>query len=398
MRLNTKNILLRVRLMTGLYIHIPFCVRKCLYCDFYSLPTGRGPVARRLTELQHEHQPHFLDALAVELARLPDDSKPGTVFIGGGTPTELSDEDFARLFDLMRASADLSGVTEFTCESNPGTLTPAKVDIMLAGGVNRVSLGVQSFTPSVLEFVGRIHSPEEAVEGYELLRRKGVKNINLDFMYGIPGQTLDMLRADLGRAIELGPDHIACYCLIFEEGTPLTELRNKGYLKEVDDDTELEQFQLVREMLTGAGYRHYEISNYARPGFASEHNKLYWGAGEYIGCGPSAHSHWKGRRYGNIRNLEEYNRRLLAGESVLQFEESLTPEARAREALIMYLRRIDGVGQEEFRQATGFDYTQLCGEQIEWLASIGMIDRAGERVRLTPQGVFVSDAVFAELV
>jgi capsular exopolysaccharide synthesis family protein len=213
--------------MAGLYIHIPFCVRKCLYCDFYSLPTGRGPVARRLVELEHESQPDFLDALAVELGRLPQGFKPHTVFIGGGTPTELSDEDFARLFELLGASSDLSGVSEFTCESNPGTLTPAKVDIMLAGGVSRVSLGVQSLTPSVLEFVGRIHSPEEAIEGYELLRRKGVKNINLDFMYGIPGQTKEMLKADLERAIELGPEHIACYCLIFEDGTPLTELRNK---------------------------------------------------------------------------------------------------------------------------------------------------------------------------
>lgn len=384
--------------MPGLYIHIPFCVRKCLYCDFYSLPTGRGPVARRLVELEHESQPDFLDALAVELGRLPAEFKPQTVFIGGGTPTELSDEDFERLFRLVRASSDLSDVSEFTCESNPGTLTPAKVDIMIAGGVNRVSLGVQSLTPSVLEFIGRIHSPEEAIEGYELLRRKGVKNINLDFMYGIPGQSIDMLRADLSRAIESGPEHLACYCLIFEDGTPLTELRNKGYLKEVDDDTELEQYQLVREMLTGAGYRHYEISNYAKPGFESEHNKLYWSAGEYIGCGPSAHSHWRGRRYGNIRNLEEYNRRLLAGESVLQFEESLTPGARAREALVMYLRRIDGVGREEFLRATGFDYEQLCGAQIEWLASIGMLDRTDDRLRLTPQGVFVSDSVFAELI
>lgn len=384
--------------MHGLYIHIPFCVRKCLYCDFYSLPTGRGPVARRLTELQHENQPQFLDALAVELSRLPAGFKPQTVFIGGGTPTELSDEDFARMFELLKSSSDLSDVLEFTCESNPGTLTPAKVDIMLAGGVNRVSLGVQSLTPSVLEFIGRIHSPAEAIEGFALLRRKGVKNINLDFMYGIPGQTTDMLRADLARAIELGPEHIACYCLIFEDGTPLTELRNKGYLKEVDDDTELEQYNVVRDLLTGAGYHHYEISNYARPGFQSEHNKLYWSAGEYIGCGPSAHSHWRGRRYGNIRNLDDYNRRLMAGTSVLQFEESLAPEARAREALVMYLRRIDGVGREEFRAATGYDYMALAADTMAHLEDIGMIQSVGDRLRLTPQGVFVSDAVFAELV
>lgn len=384
--------------MSGLYLHIPFCVRKCLYCDFYSIPTGKGPVARRLGELEMEHQPGFIEALDREMASAPPAFQPTTVFFGGGTPTELSDPDFQRLFEVVQRRVDVSRVTEWTCESNPGTLTESKVDIMLAAGVNRVSLGVQSLTPSVLEFIGRIHSPDEAIEGYHLLRRKGLRNINLDFMYGIPGQTLAMLEQDLRAAIALGPDHIACYCLIFEDGTPLTELRNKGYLKEVDDDTELEQYQLVRSLLTGAGYEHYEISNYARPGFQSAHNLLYWSAGEYLGFGPSAHSHWQGRRFGNIRSLDEYVRRLLAGESVRQFEEQLDPEARAREALIMCLRRIDGVSREEFRQRTGFDLDGLCGGQLAWLQEIGMIAFDGERVRLTPQGVFVSDAVFAELV
>lgn len=384
--------------MSGLYIHIPFCVRKCLYCDFYSIPTGKGPVPRRLADLPMEGQPGFLDALDREFAGAPSDFIPESVFIGGGTPTELSDDEFERLFDLIHRRFNLSHVSEWSCESNPGTLTPRKVDIMLSAGVNRVSLGVQSLTPSVLEFIGRIHSPDEAIDGYRLLRDKGVQNINLDFMYGIPGQTIDMLRADLQRAVELSPEHLACYCLIFEDGTPLTELRNKGYLKEVDDDAELQQYQMVRELLTGAGYLHYEISNYCRPGRESCHNKLYWGAGEYVGFGPSAHSHWKGRRFGNIRNLEEYNHRLLSGRSVLQFEEALSPEARAREALVMYLRRMGGVSRGEFRSATGYDYADLCREEIDWLKQIGMLQDDGEHLRLTPEGVFVSDAVFAELV
>jgi len=384
--------------MPGLYIHIPFCVRKCLYCDFYSLPTGRGPVPKRLAELSMEHQPGFLDALDLELSQVPVDFAPETIFFGGGTPTELSDQDFSRLFDIIKDRINLSRVDEWTCESNPGTLTEAKIDIMLAGGVNRVSMGVQSLTPSVLDFIGRIHSPEEAIDGYRLLREKGVTNINLDFMYGIPGQTPVMIEADLKQAAALGPEHIACYCLIFEDGTPLTELRNKGYLKEVDDDLELDQYRLVREILTDVGYQQYEISNYAKPGYESRHNKLYWSAGEYIGCGPSAHSHWQGRRYGNIRNLDEYIRRMLAGESVLQFEEKLTPEAHAREALVMYLRLMEGVSRQEFQQTTGFDYQALCGEQINWLTEIGMVNAANDQLKLTPQGVFVSDAVFAELI
>jgi oxygen-independent coproporphyrinogen-3 oxidase len=390
--------MLSVFAMPGLYIHIPFCVRKCLYCDFYSLPTGKGPVSKRLKEIEIDQQPDFLDALNVELSRVPPGFSPETIFIGGGTPTELSDPDFSRFFEGIRKHIDVSRVVEWTCESNPGTLTADKVDIMLEGGVNRVSMGVQSLTPSVLEFIGRIHSPDEAIEGYHLLRSKGVTNINLDFMYGIPGQTLEMIERDLQKAIELGPEHIACYCLIFEDGTPLNDLRNKGFLKEVDDDTELEQYTRVREILTGSGYQHYEISNYAKPGFESLHNKLYWSAGEYIGCGPSAHSHWKGRRYGNIRNLDEYNRRLLAGKSVLQFEEELSPEARAREALVMYLRQMQGVSRSEFARKTGYDYQSMCADEIKWLVDIGMVESSEDRLKLTPQGVFVSDAVFAELI
>lgn len=384
--------------MPGLYIHVPFCVRKCLYCDFYSLPTGRGPVARRLAGDDAEGAPGFLDALDVELGCLPRNFRPETVFFGGGTPTELPENEFQRLFEMLHRRVDLAGVLEWTCESNPGTLTAAKVDIMLAGGVNRVSLGVQSLTPSVLEFLGRIHSPEEAVEGFRLLRSKGVSNINLDFMQAIPGQTLEMLESDLQKAIDLGPEHLACYSLIFEEGTPLTELRNKGYLKEVDDEAGLEHYQRVGALLTSAGYAHYEISNYARPGCESLHNRLYWGAGEYLGCGPSAHSHWQGRRWGNVRNLSGYVRRLLAGERPVDFEEQLPPEGHAREALVMYLRRMEGVGREDFRQATGFDYRDLCGQQIDWLEGIGMLEQAGERIRLTPEGILVSDSVFAELV
>ncbi|HMO49680.1 MAG TPA: radical SAM family heme chaperone HemW [Kiritimatiellia bacterium] len=384
--------------MTGLYIHIPFCVRKCLYCDFYSLPTGKGPLSQRLADVRMEHQPGFLEALEIEVRQFTPNFQPETIFIGGGTPTELSDDDFRELFRLIHRRIDVSCVKEWTCESNPGTLTESKVDIMVDGGVNRVSLGVQSLTPSVLEFIGRIHSPDEALAGYRLLREKGVRNINLDFMYGIPGQNLVDLERDLKTAVDLAPEHLACYCLIFEDGTPLTELRDKGYLKEVDSDIELTQYDLVQATMAAAGYRHYEISNFARPGFECAHNLLYWSGGEYLGCGPSAHSHWQGTRWGNIRNLEAYNRNLGAGRSIRQFEECLSGEAKARETLVMYLRRIDGVSRDEFRQATGYALDDLCGPTLRWLTEIKMLDDRNGRIQLTRQGLFVSDSVFAELV
>lgn len=384
--------------MHGLYVHIPFCVRKCLYCDFYSLPTAVGPPARRVAMADQPPQPAFLAALDRELAGLPPDFRPDTIFLGGGTPTELARADLAALLELLRRRVDLSGVTEWTCESNPGTLTEEKVALLLEAGVNRFSLGVQSFDTGTLEFLGRIHSAGEARAGFRLLRRMGVANINLDLIYGVPGASIDVVRRDLDALLELGPDHAACYCLIFEDGTPLTELRNKGFVKEVDDDTELEQYTLVRETLAAGGYRHYEISNFARPGFECRHNLLYWSGGAYLGVGPSAHSHWAGARWGNVRDLDVYIRRLAAGESPRAFTERLEPEAKARETLVMALRRLDGVSADEFRAATGFAYRALCGDTLAWMQREGLVEDDGARLRLTERGLFVSDAVFAELV
>ena len=383
--------------MAGLYVHVPFCVRKCLYCDFYSEPM-RGPIARRLVDAEHEHRGDYLAALAAELKGLPAGFSPESVFIGGGTPTELSTRDLAAFFDLLRQCVDLSRVTEWTCETNPGTLTPAKCGIMMAAGVNRVSMGVQSFDPKVLEFLGRIHSAAEADAGYELLRSAGFRNINLDLIYGIPGQTTDSLDGTLAHALSLRPEHLACYCLIFEEGTPLTDLRNRGFVREVEDDDEIEQYALVRRRLSEKGYQQYEISNFAQPGRACRHNLLYWSGGEYIGVGPSAHSHWQGERYANAKLLSAYAEKLGNGSSPVVFRETLAPESKARETLVMWLRRTDGVDREEFRKSTGFDYRALAGDAIVWMQREGLLEDTGSVLRLTEQGLFVSDAVFAELV
>lgn len=384
--------------MPGLYLHIPFCVRKCLYCDFYSIPTGRGPLPTRLAEVEDPDQSPFLRALAVELKSLPASFKPETVFVGGGTPTELSDHDLGAFFELLHRSVDLSAVTEWTCESNPGTLTASKARILRDAGVNRVSLGVQSFDPVTLDFLGRIHSADEAERGYELLRAEGFDNINLDLIYAVPGLTRAALEASLDRLVALRPDHAACYGLIFEDGTPLADLRHRGFVREVEDDEELEQYQLVIAKLAAAGYGHYEISNYAQPGRECRHNLLYWSGGEYNGLGPSAHSHWAGKRWGNIRDLDAYTRRLLAGEGVRAFEEELDSEAKARETLIMSLRQLRGVSREAFLQQTGFDYRQLCAESLPWLVREGLLVDEAERLRLTPRGLFLSDGIFAELV
>lgn len=380
--------------MAGLYIHIPFCVCKCRYCDFYSVPLGDRSCAPG-------HSPGlqaFLKALDAELQTLPKEFVPQTIFIGGGTPTALSVPELQQLLDSLKRRVDISKVTEWSCESNPGTLDWEKAKLLRETGLNRVSLGVQSFDPANLAFLGRIHSSTDAKDAYQLLRDAGFENINLDLMYGIPGSSREILERDLALIENLDPEHVACYCLMFEKGTELARLRNAGSLEEVEDEEELEQYRLIRGTLGRAGYRHYEISNFAKPGYACQHNLLYWSGGDYIGCGPAAHSHWQGLRYGNVSNVETYCEALSSGTLPRDSEERLEPEAKARETLIMGLRRVDGVSRREFRQTTGFDYRALRGSQIDSLCRMGLLEERDGFLRLTEKALFISDSVFRELV
>lgn len=383
--------------MPGLYVHIPFCLRKCVYCDFYSVESSNCPVSER-RQAQPTGQSDFMLALEEELRQLPDDFSPETIFIGGGTPTELSDEDFHRLLQLIRGKVDTERVVEWTCEANPGTLNAAKAAMMRPAGIQRVSLGVQSFQPSTLEFLGRIHSAEEAVESVHLLRDHGIANINLDLMFGTPGTTMEMLQDDLRRMIAIRPSHIACYCLTYEEGTPLTDLKKRGYVKAMNPDEELDQYRETIRTLTGAGYRHYEVSNFAIPGFECRHNLLYWSGGEYIGLGPSAHSHWHGVRYGNVRSVRDYCAGLQNDRSIREFEETLDPTAKARETLIMSLRCLDGVDIAAFERTTGIALRDLYDGEIDYLRRDGLLEQHGDRLRLTERGLYLSNHVFAELV
>ncbi len=369
--------------MPGLYIHVPFCERKCRYCDFFSVP--------RRQDLQNV----FLEALEIELSRLPEGFKPDTVFVGGGTPTVLATGQLERLLTLIR---NVSAPEEWTVEANPGTLDREKAALLKSAGVNRVSLGIQSFEPGNLSFLGRIHTADEASTAFALLRETGFDNISVDLMYAIPGASRGVLEADLRRVIELKPEHVACYALIFEEGTELTRMRDAGEIIEVGDDEQLEQYRMVRRVLGEAGMRHYEISNFARPGFECRHNVLYWSGGEYIGCGPAAHSHWEEVRWSHVRDVQSYCDAMKGGESARDFEEKLEPEAKARETLVMSLRLLDGVLREDFRGATGFDYRALRGGEIDRLVGLGMLKDDGSCLRLTEEGLFVSDSVFAELV
>ena len=373
--------------MTGLYIHIPLCVSKCRYCDFY-----------KMTPQEWSDVDLFLECLELELRRLPGDFAPETVFIGGGTPTALETDDLAAMLECVNGTIDLSKVVEFSSEANPGTLTPEKLAVMRDGGINRVSIGVQSFNDKALRLLGRIHKGTEAVEGYRMLREAGFDNVNIDLIQSIPGMTPEDILEDARKVAELGPEHISYYNLIYEPGTPMTRDRDAGRIVEPGEDEEADNYFAVKALLENAGYGHYEISNFCKPDRECRHNLLYWQGGEYFGCGPSAHSHWDGARFGNIRDLQDYCDRLLKHEKPFDELERLPAEEKARETLVMGLRLTDGVDLAGFERMTGYGIDDLCGPEVVHLVAEGLLERSDERLRLAPDALFVSNAVFSELV
>jgi len=373
--------------MTGLYIHVPFCVSRCRYCDFYREVSAEPGVAAQ-----------FVQALEIELGRLPKDFAPDTVFIGGGTPTALSAVDYAEMLDVIRRRINLSNVVEFSSEANPGTLMPEKLAVMKEGGINRVSLGVQSFNNKALRLLGRIHSAEQAVAGYEMVRAAGFDNVNIDLIQSIPGMTPAAVLADAARLVELAPEHISFYNLIFEPGTPLAQDLDAGRIVPPGDDEEADNYFVVKVLLEMAGYGHYEISNFSRDGKHCRHNELYWQGEEYFGCGPSAHSHWRGKRFGNIADLSAYCDRLRRDERPFDEVEELSAEEKACETLVMGLRMVDGVDLAAFEAATGYRADALCGEGIDSMIEEGLLQYSGNRLALTRDALFVSNAVFAELI
>jgi oxygen-independent coproporphyrinogen-3 oxidase len=354
--------------MAGLYIHIPFCVRKCDYCAFYSEVSG---------DWKKQHL--FFQSLEKEIINLSADFLPDTVFIGGGTPTAPDFQTLERYFPMFGRF----GPAEFSVEVNPGTVDAQKLALLKRSGVNRLSIGMQSFDVHCLKTLGRIHSAEQAEAAFCLARATGFKNISLDLMFGIPGQTMQMLDADLDRALSLGPEHIAIYNLMYEEGTPLAE-RDPVRL---DEELEREMYDHIRTRLKEAGFEHYEISNFAKPGFECRHNLLYWTGGEYIGCGPAAHSHWNGARWANVADLDDY----CANGPRKEFEETLDPDAKERETLVMGLRLLRGV-------EVSSNVWKNCATVFQTLEKEGLLVIDEYRVRLSDEALFVSDAVFAELV
>ncbi len=373
--------------MTGLYIHIPICISRCRYCDFYKrTPNEWNDIAL------------FLRCLDAELARLPDDFSPETIFIGGGTPTALDANEFSLMLESIHRHINLSNVIEFSSEANPGSLTLEKLAAMKTGGINRVSIGVQSFNDKALRMLGRTHTSKTAIEGYYMLREAGFDNVNIDLIQSIPGMKPSDVLADVRQVAQLQPEHLSYYNLIYEPGTPMTCDRDLGRLIPPGDDEEADNYFAVKSLLEEEGYGQYEISNFSRDHKHCLHNVLYWQGGEYFGCGPSAHSHWKGRRFGNIPDLWVYCDRLQKNESPFEMIEELSSEDKSRETLVMWLRMTEGVDLNAFTAVTGYSVDTLCGATVESMVEEGLLERTKNRMALTNDALFICNSVFSELV
>lgn len=373
----------------ALYIHIPFCVQKCLYCDFLSAPAGR------------ETQRRYVDALMLELAywkqRLEGQYEVDTVFIGGGTPTALAPELLEEI-GVAIGRFSFSSAPEYTIEANPGTVTSEHVRTMKQMGVNRVSLGVQSAQPGELQQLGRIHTYESFVESYHLLRQQGFDNINVDLMADIPGQTLASYSDTLDKILALQPEHISSYSLIIEEGTPFEVMYQQGKLQIPSEETDRQMYVLTKERLESQGYDRYEISNYAREGYACRHNLTYWQMGEYLGIGLGASSYMGGVRFSNERNLTQYVSQ-KADQHVVE-RLPLSKREEMEEFVFLGLRKTQGIALGDYQRRFHVDFHEIYQHVLPQLLENGLLAESEKRdkIYLTNYGIDVSNTVLAEFL
>jgi oxygen-independent coproporphyrinogen-3 oxidase len=368
----------------GLYFHIPFCQRKCPYCDFYSL-TDREALPALLAALEREVDLRSDPHLAVD-----------TVYFGGGTPSLCPPEAVADLLARVAARFDLRAGAEITLEANPGTIDAEGLRRLRRAGVNRLNLGVQSLRDEALRFLGRIHTREAALAAIGAARRAGFDNLGLDLIYGLPGQTTAAWRQDLARAVALRPEHLACYMLTFEEGTPLTRALREGRFAAPDEARVAALFEATAVFLTGQGYDHYEISNFARrPRHRSRHNQKYWQGEAYLGFGPAAHSYRGGVRSWNPADLARYVGRLEEGRLPEAGRETLTAEQQILEALLLGLRLKEGFSMAAFERRFGMSVRAAFGPLLDRLADEGCLAEAPGRCALTLKGMRYHDAIAA---
>lgn len=372
----------------SLYVHVPFCRSLCGYCDFYSQVLDRAAVGPLVDAVLRE-----LDAYAAGRTLCFD-----TVFIGGGTPTVLPPRELTRLLRGVRAYVAPAAELEFSVEANPATVTDETAAALVAAGVNRISLGAQSFDPVELQILDRMHQPAQVGQTVAACRKFGLQQFNLDLIFGIPGQTLATWLATLRSALALRPQHVSCYGLTYEEGTPLRARRDAGRIEPVDPDVEAEMYEAAIDTLSAAGLAHYEISNFARAGCACRHNLRYWHNEPYLGLGPAAAGFIDEVRYKNVADTAAYVAALDAGRSSWSEHERLLPERRARETAILELRLTTGIDRRQFAERYGTDPGVLFADAIEKHAPTGWLELDDTGLRLTRAGRLVADTVIADFL
>ncbi|MES2766470.1 MAG: radical SAM family heme chaperone HemW [Bacteroidota bacterium] len=375
----------------GIYLHIPFCEKKCVYCDFYSIEVT--------TQMER-----FVETLCREIEMraegdefLKNTFKATSVFFGGGTPSLLKPEHLEKIILKLRQYFQIEENAEWTMECNPGTVSVESLRAYKALGINRLSFGVQSFNEDELKFLHRIHSPEESREAFRMAREAGFKNVNIDLMFALPGQTLDSLKFTLKNALELEPEHISAYSLIFEEGTPLYTQLLKGKVREMGEDDDAEMYEFAMAEFFKNGYEQYEVSNYAKPGYECRHNVAYWSGDEYLSFGPSAHGFLQGERYWNVRSLGRYTDAIDKGKLAVLKTEKLTKVELMFERAFLEMRA-KGLDTERFLKDFGIDIEELLKEKLaEWKKAELIVFKNG-RITLAPRGYLVCDEISLHII
>jgi oxygen-independent coproporphyrinogen-3 oxidase len=369
----------------GLYVHVPFCASTCDFCAFYQVHPTADSVAG------------FMKSLAAEAALVDWRGSVSTVFWGGGTPGLLSPRDLARLAEVVGSLPGGAAAREWTVELAPASVTPERLAVLRAGGVTRVSLGVQSFRPALLEALGRAHTREQVLRAYDRIRAAGFASVNLDLMFALPGQSADDWDADMAEAVALAPDHLSTYCLTFEEDTRLWMKLSRGTLR-LDPENEARMYERTWDRLASAGYAQYEISNFARPGHACRHNINTWMMGEWVGLGPSAASQHQGWRASNIADLAAWSGLVEKGERMTRDRTALTPALLAEDGLVFGLRMNAGVDLDRLWERCPPAPRERVEALIDRLAQDGLAARDGRRVRLEGRGRLLADSIGSEIM
>ncbi len=372
--------------MSGIYVHIPFCKSRCIYCDFFSTT---------LLELRDS----YVRAVCKEIDDRSDflgDKEIQTIYFGGGTPSQLSAEHISTILNTIHNEFHVSSSPEVTIEMNPDDVTPSYATKIQRLGVNRVSLGVQSFNDSILQFINRRHNASKAIEAVNILQECGFSNISIDLMFGFPHQTLVQCEADIDQALRLRIQHISTYSLMYEEGTRLYDLLQRHKIEEIDEELSLDMYHTIVRRLKDKGYEHYEISNFALPGLRSKHNSSYWNNTEYLGIGAGAHSFNGTTRSWNVNDIKRYIEGTNQGVLVSE-QEILTLDQRFNETVMTRLRTSEGIDLNYINQHFGSDYLSYLTKAATPYYNNGMLTNDGQRMRLTEEGIYTSNDIISSL-